>query len=280
MKLIAVVALLLVTVQALPFPTFSKDDALTYTYYSYSAYCSKWTLSNWRCGYCQGNTNGFVTVDYSYDRTSDTAAFVGYHPDRQEIVVSFRGTVPTSIQNWVTDIVFCEVPANFQGLNATVHKGFQTAYAAHADLIVRKVKDLMNWFPNYNVVLTGHSLGGAMSTLLAMDLHYNHGIKTRIYPVTFGSPRVGNKAFADGFISAFQGRSWRITHKNDIVPHIPLTQMNFHHVANEVWFYNKNGDYMIGDATGEDNLLSEGNPINLSIVDHLTYMGVLFLVCF
>lgn len=58
----------------------------------------------------------------------------------------------------------------------------------------------MNWWEvmilkaqKNELVITGHSLGGALSTLAAFDFN-NLGIKTNL--ITFGSPRVGNEKFA------------------------------------------------------------------------------------
>merc|ERR1711920_396112 len=46
------------------------------------------------------------------------------------------------------------------------------------------------------VCVTGHSLGGALSVLMAIDLEMN-GIAENVTIYNFGCPRVGNHAFAD-----------------------------------------------------------------------------------
>eukprot|EP00475_Leptophrys_vorax_P045784 TRINITY_DN9639_c0_g1_i2.p2 TRINITY_DN9639_c0_g1~~TRINITY_DN9639_c0_g1_i2.p2 ORF type:complete len:116 (+),score=21.05 TRINITY_DN9639_c0_g1_i2:324-671(+) len=114
-----------------------------------------------------------------------------------------------------------------------------------------------------------------------MDLAYNHGIN-KSYVITFGSPRVGDPAFASAFNAVYAGRSWRVTHETDIVPHVPLQTMlteKFHHVGTEVWYYDGNGDYKFGDGSGEDPNESDSNLTDFSIVDHLTYLGVLYIAC-
>ena len=59
------------------------------------------------------------------------------------------------------------------------------------------LKTLQSAFPSATkLVVTGHSLGGAMATLFAMDLVVNEGVSD-VSLVTFGSPRVGNAAFSD-----------------------------------------------------------------------------------
>ena len=66
------------------------------------------------------------------------------------------------------------------------------------------------------VLLTGHSLGAAAATLLAaaVDAHTSAkafpNARVRITLVTFGSPRVGNRAFAKALDGSFQLRHWRV----------------------------------------------------------------------
>ena len=60
--------------------------------------------------------------------------------------------------------------------------------------------------------------------------------QTTVYTVdtyyTFGQPRVGNVAYADYFKSILP--EYRVVHYADIVPHLPLEAMGFHHVPTEV----------------------------------------------
>jgi hypothetical protein len=111
-----------------------------------------------------------------------------------------------------------------------------------------------------------------MAAICAMDLHYNFGI-TNTYLINFGSPRVGDSTFATPFENAFRGRSWRVTHDHDIVPHVPLVAMDFHHVNTEVWYPTDN-TYQICNGSGEDPDCSNSNHITLSIEDHLVYLGI------
>jgi len=79
--------------------------------------------------------------------------------------------------------------------------------------------------PKHNFVVTGHSLGGALTTLYTME----HAVKKKADPTrkvvinvvcTFASPRVGTEAF----VQAFDGLpidSWRIANAQDLVPKVP-----------------------------------------------------------
>jgi predicted lipase len=163
----------------------------------------------------------------------------------------------------------------------SVHSGFLKSYMSVADGVVAEILNLVNQFPDFDVVLTGHSLGGAQTTLLAMDLAYNHGL-VGAYIITFGSPRVGNVDFATAFNNVYAGRSWRVTHEYDIVAHVPLRNMlteTFHHVGTEVWYYDDKGDYKFGDGSGEDPNESDSNLVDFSLPDHLTYLSIVFIIC-
>jgi triacylglycerol lipase len=73
--------------------------------------------------------------------------------------------------------------------------------------------------PGLPIVVCGHSLGGALATLLLADIAANTPLKPQAW--TFASPRVGDAAFA-----ACYGRvstvSWRIYNLPDVVPYFPV----------------------------------------------------------
>jgi predicted lipase len=70
------------------------------------------------------------------------------------------------------------------------------------------------------LVVTGHSLGGALATHALVALT-NAGIKVDQY-YSFGSPRVGDPNFFLYVKSLFPGAKWRVTHDHDPVPHLPM----------------------------------------------------------
>jgi len=268
-------------IEGLPFPVYDKTEALTYVLYSDSAYCLQPNLAAWNCQYCKGDTAGFVFVNYFESDLTDSHVYIGYHPNRDEIIVSFRGSLPLSIENWLDDIEYFQSNGPFNGVSTLVHDGFLKSYQAVASQVIAELQNLTAQFPHYNIVLTGHSLGGAQATLLAMDLYYNFRI-TDAYLITFGSPRVGNADFATAFNGAYAGRSWRVTNQDDIVPHVP-PQIAFpywyHAVGSEVWYKDSQGDIYVDNGSGEDPNGSDSNWFDLSLTDHLTYGGILLLGC-
>jgi triacylglycerol lipase len=70
------------------------------------------------------------------------------------------------------------------------------------------------------LVVTGHSLGGCLTTVVAPWLEVSlsgQGVGNAIVPVTFAAPTAGNRAFADDYFSSFPA-SLRYFNSLDIVP--------------------------------------------------------------
>jgi hypothetical protein len=68
-------------------------------------------------------------------------------------------------------------------------------------------------------VVTGHSLGGALATLLVADVTANAQLKPQAW--TFASPQVGDAIFAACY-GGLSTVSWRIYNLGDVVPYFPF----------------------------------------------------------
>ncbi len=68
-----------------------------------------------------------------------------------------------------------------------------------------------------DIHVTGHSLGGCLSTVIASRLRYELGANANILPCTFAAPTAGNQAFADLFTSQFPNAS-RYFNTLDVIP--------------------------------------------------------------
>ena len=81
----------------------------------------------------------------------------------------------------------------------------------------------------HRIIITGHSLGGGVAQLLAMEMiNMNSGAENsvinRIQCITFASPVVKIGAGADNFNNVHKDRFWHFIHSRDIVPKV-LTWM-------------------------------------------------------
>jgi predicted lipase len=104
---------------------------------------------------------------------------------------------------------------------ARVHKGFLEAWHD----VEREVLDTVGGMidgNNTEIVLMGHSLGGAVAVLasLAFHSHHYHNTNITIRTYTFGEPRVGN-IYLSRYIMSLPISITRITYEKDWVPHSP-----------------------------------------------------------
>lgn len=97
----------------------------------------------------------------------------------------------------------------------------------------------MERYPDYKLVLVGHSLGGAVATLAGLDF------KARgwdAHVTTFGEPRLGNKEFNAYVNERFNitanhehNKLHRVTHVGDPVPLLPLAEWGFSMHSEEIF---------------------------------------------
>ena len=147
-----------------------------------------------------------------------------------------------------------------------MHKGFYKAQQSVIPYITDYVQTLRSKFPDYGVVVTGHSLGAAMATLTTLDF-LDKGINTRMFH--FGSPRVGNTKFAE-YASAKIVDRHRNTHYKDMVPHCPMHE-RFTHISGE-WYEDK--DLVLHACNGYEDPNCSYQWHITSIDDHMHYLGL------
>lgn len=115
--------------------------------------------------------------------------------------------------------------------SAQMHRGFVAAYMS----VREKIHNYLRSHAVANVTVTGHSLGGALATLCAVDVQYNFANKGAINIYTFGAPRVGNDGFRDSFNRRVPA-SYRFVYGMDLVPALPRPWQGYSHVDKEYRF--------------------------------------------
>jgi hypothetical protein len=103
-----------------------------------------------------------------------------------------------------------------------VHSGWLDIYNSIEQVIIRALNDVPDKIDT--LVISGHSLGAALSTLLLADNDVPDKFHSRTTCYVFGSPRVGDEDFANSLQSA-KRNLFRIQNENDIVTQIPLSVM-------------------------------------------------------
>jgi len=101
-----------------------------------------------------------------------------------------------------------------------VHDGFNRAFRSMRQQIEAFVSGLSTEGV-HSVHCIGHSLGGALATLIAEYVSSATTYKPYLY--TFGAPRVGLQSFSDMLTTNLSPeRMFRVYHRTDIVPCIPF----------------------------------------------------------
>jgi triacylglycerol lipase len=129
-------------------------------------------------------------------------------------VIAFRGT--DSFLDWLADAHYAQTAFPFAAAAVQAHKGFTEVYQSCRQQVVAAVNAAPAALPLY---VTGHSLGGGLATLAALDIAAN---TTFADPVvyTIASPRVGDPSFAGRF-NALVATCWRVLNTLDLVPLLP-----------------------------------------------------------
>ncbi|MCJ8014237.1 lipase family protein [Paenibacillus sp. KQZ6P-2] len=180
------------------------------------------------CGqtYAQfSNTDGSFIVPLNYSVrdtikaksiTSVWERFGFILESQQEIIIAFRGT--SSKTNWISDMIASQKSFKYIKEDCLTHRGFTDIYSSARGRIIAELAKLS---PLKTLYITGHSLGAALATLCAIDIAANTAF---CFPIlfTYGSPRVGDPAFAKAF-TKYVRNSYRSANLFDVVTHAPPT---------------------------------------------------------
>jgi predicted lipase len=256
---------------------FSPTRARLFAHFSQVAYCESSQLSSgWsNCPDCIATDPNFHVSHVIQGTKAKSQVFVGSSNTTSatgNVVISFRGS--DNLENWIKDLDFPKKTAYPKCTDCEIHGGFLDAWTEVQDEVLQAVETLLNVMPDAKVFVTGHSMGAAMAVLCAAELGASsHSLGKKIEAVyTFGQPRVGNQAFHD-FYATGEHVSWRVTHYRDIVPHLPLEVMGFHHTSTEA-FYNEDFSVLkICDGSGEDEACADQYDLT-NPGDHCHYMNL------
>ncbi|XP_047313073.1 lipase-like [Impatiens glandulifera] len=253
--------------------------------YASAAYLEETTeLFSWTCSRCNGLTMGFEIVELIIDVEHCLQAYVGFANNLNSFVIAFRGTQGNSIQNWVADLYYKRLDLHYPDMpGAMVHRGFYSSYhnTTMQPAVLNAIKRAKKVYGNVSIIVTGHSLGGALASFCAMDLKIR-GEAKNIQAITFGLPRIGNAKFAS-YYGRLIPQTIRVANGHDIVPHLPphyrfLPRKAYHHFPREIWIHSVHNGCLVHtkeevcDGSGEDPRCSR-SVMGYSIADHLTYYG-------
>ncbi len=150
-----------------------------------------------------------------------------------DALIAIRGT--EGVHEWLQDGRFLLVATPFLAGAGHTEDGFTSMYmslavdAAPGSPSVSESLEGLSWRrPVQSLTICGHSLGGALVTLLAVDVAANTRFRDpEVY--SYASPRTGDPAFASTYNQVVP-RTFRIANRMDLVPKLPLPPL-YEHVA-------------------------------------------------
>ena len=157
-------------------------------------------------------------------------------------VLSFRGTKSVNWVNSAVDLAAFSVreeplpseaatvqsdgQKSTEGSPARVHAGFWFAFNTEWSDIRCCLESYRAKHPLSPIFFTGHSMGAAFATMAMAQFR---GGKAALY--TFGSPRVGNKAFCEEVRKNADLGIFRFVNNRDLMTNVPPRERSFEHTC-------------------------------------------------
>jgi triacylglycerol lipase len=167
-------------------------------------------------------------------------------------VINFRGSTDKQL-SWIENFHASMIPAKgviraegrkfdycfAKDTGAAVHSGYALGLAFLEQELMFQIK-MLNHEGIYNIILTGHSQGGALANMFRA---YLENLPSSILPeknifktYTFAAPMVGNKKFAQEYNRRFasDGTSFNIVNTADVIPTFPVNYNDSNYLRDNV----------------------------------------------
>ena len=240
--------------------SYDINEANTCVLLSAQAYCNKEKYET------MTPVQNFQMKTVLYDKSTDMEGYIG--TINRKIYIVFRGS--SSVLNWIEDIDV--IKTKYPCDECYVHKGFYNTVLNLKNTTTNSIAEIKKIKKIDKIIVTGHSYGAAVATLMAMELGELGKLVEDIEIYNYGQPRIGNQPFAK-YVNAKYPKYLRFTHDKDMVPHVPPTNMDYYHSCGEI--FEKNGTLTTcSQEICEDDTCSLQYPSRKTNVDdHLYYLG-------
>lgn len=153
--------------------------------------------------------------DRKRENDTDSQAFITHNDEL--VLIAVRGT---NEKPWdlLTDIDAKQVP--FEEGVGQAHQGF---YGAAKVVYEFATTYLDKFYSGQKIIVTGHSLGGAIALLLSEMIRRTERYAADILLYTYGAPRAADQTFVEGAATLTHHR---MVNHNDPIPSVPGTGMD------------------------------------------------------
>lgn len=142
------------------------------------------------------------------------------------------------------------------------------------------VKTALAANPGFTLVVTGHSLGGAIADIAAAEFR-NAGLSDTVDLYTYGAPRISGidlVNYLQNQAAQGQGQNYRVVHKHDPVPRLPSTRFGFADLQPQYYIDGQNGVTVLAGSVSIFSGPNDGDGSHLGpppydINAHLWYFG-------
>ncbi|TFJ84219.1 hypothetical protein NSK_004210 [Nannochloropsis salina CCMP1776] len=268
---------------------YSEDLARQAAVFSSIAYGDPFLVSQNKFYNSSCQLPGFTVLHTYQSQPLDHDAFgyIGVDKEEKLVVVAFKGSNDT--EDYITDLIgslHYHFSCVIEGVDlGHTHLGFCAFYTSLVTLgLAEEVAALAaRMGEEYTVLVTGHSLGGGVASLCAVDLGKRLNVSSLLY--TFGEPRAGDVGFATA-VAEYSRGSYRLVHASDCVPHLPpccggmdgghcaeVADCPFHH-GQEIWYdddMSVGAQYVACPGDEDEDVCSNGSIS--SVEDHHYYFG-------
>ncbi|KAL1408399.1 hypothetical protein Q8F55_005211 [Vanrija albida] len=242
-------------------------------HYAAAVYCGPDSVRSWSCGVHCDHTTKLNILATGGDNGYNPYYYVG--TNGSHVIVSIAGTNPLSPDSIGIDIDFDLVNVDtkyFPGSSGVqVHHGFYGAFTRMAGAIGPAVQNAVKGGTK-QVLVTGHSLGGAQGHLVATYLQKLLGSSATVSARVFASPRVGNPAWANYVDATLGNRAQHMVNNNDVVPQLPPGDWGFQQSSNEIWITRPGGTQYRACPGQENYSCQDGLGIVGAVVNFALYL--------
>lgn len=181
-----------------------------------------------------------VDLQFTYSKKTDEKS------GKNLIVVVFQGSQEGP--DWMTNFSLKDIDFYRRG---KVHQGFYHSLKLFIKTLRKEnnkiqhaiLFDLFNDITRFNlntkIMLTGHSLGGALATLVGCYLIELGVLRENLSVYSFGAPPLGTKQFCDFYNNKID--VYRMVNESDIVPKLDKVS-RFYHLGEEIVLPSNDGE--------------------------------------